>query len=85
MKRGKLTELMYLNVSFEKNLSISVTAGGNGDGKAARSGGCAGTDIQHIIIGLVRQHLLCQHSSHAPPGGKPPAELRILQNESARL
>lgn len=39
-------------------------------------------DIQEIIIGCVRQHLLCQHSSRQPRGGraeKAPAELSVVR------
>lgn len=43
-------------------------------------------DIQEIIIGCVRQHLLCQHSSCQPRGGraeKAPAELSVVQRHRA--
>lgn len=51
-----------------------------------RKSGYGHTAVQHIIIGFVRQHLLCQHSSRQPGGRwsknrmKSPAELRIVQD-----
>lgn len=52
-----------------------------------RRSGYGRTAIQQIIIGFVRQHLLCQHSSRQPRGGrarKPPAEFRETDTKTDR-
>lgn len=55
--------------------------GGGGCGEGGGGGGRAGMDIQpyQIIIGFVRQHLLCQHSSRQPRGGR--AKIRLQSSE----
>lgn len=44
-----------------------------------RKSGYGHTAVQQIIIGFVRQHLLCQHSSRQPRGGR--AKNRLQSSE----
>lgn len=39
-------------------------------GRAGRKRGYRPTAVRQIIIGFIRQHLLCQHSSRQPRGGR---------------
>lgn len=50
--------------------------------RGRRKSGYGHTAVQQIIIGFVRQHLLCQHSSRQPGGGR--AKNRLQSSETDR-
>lgn len=49
-----------------------------------RKSGYGHTAVQQIIIGFVRQHLLCQHSSRQPRGGRAKNRLQSSERHKER-
>lgn len=53
--------------------------------RGRRKSGYGHTAVQQIIIGFVRRHLLCQHSSRQPGAAETsPAEFRAAQRHKYR-